>query len=93
MIKELKNNMILYHGSDTIVDNIDLSFSKVKKDFGKGFYVTLTVYLNGGYGVSGSKVADETVINILLPNKLPGQYCFKTKKSIDCLSYLKSEKV
>ena len=32
--------MILYHGSNVIIDNIDLSKSKVGKDFGCGFYLT-----------------------------------------------------
>ncbi|GHV66119.1 hypothetical protein FACS1894199_08870 [Bacteroidia bacterium] len=30
----------VYHGSYTPIEEIDLSFSKVGKDFGKGFYVT-----------------------------------------------------
>jgi len=32
--------MILYHGSYTIIKNPDLSFSRLKTDFGKGFYLT-----------------------------------------------------
>ena len=32
--------MILYHGTNIRFDNIDLSRSKDKRDFGKGFYVT-----------------------------------------------------
>ncbi len=32
--------MILYHGSNTIIEKIDLSFCKPYKDFGKGFYTT-----------------------------------------------------
>ena len=30
--------MILYHGSNVLIDNIDLQRSKPNKDFGKGFY-------------------------------------------------------
>ena len=30
--------MILYHGSNVIIENIDLTRSKPNKDFGKGFY-------------------------------------------------------
>ena len=29
--------MILYHGSNTIIEKIDLSLCKPYKDFGKGF--------------------------------------------------------
>lgn len=32
--------MILYHGSNAIIDDIDLSQSRVGKDFGLGFYLT-----------------------------------------------------
>ncbi len=32
--------MILYHGSNTIIDKINLALCKPYKDFGKGFYLT-----------------------------------------------------
>ena len=32
--------MILYHGSNTDIAEIDLSMSKVGKDFGCGFYLS-----------------------------------------------------
>jgi hypothetical protein len=32
--------MILYHGSYTAVEKPDLSFSRLRTDFGKGFYLT-----------------------------------------------------
>lgn len=32
--------MILYHGTNAIIQNIDLSQSRVGKDFGLGFYLT-----------------------------------------------------
>ena len=35
--------MILYHGTNTAFSKIDLSRSKDKRDFGKGFYTT-TIY-------------------------------------------------
>lgn len=37
---KLKEDMILYHGSYTIVDKINLDMSEMYKDFGKGFYLT-----------------------------------------------------
>lgn len=30
----------LFHGSNVVIDKIDLSFGHVNKDFGKGFYLT-----------------------------------------------------
>ena len=32
--------MILYHGSNTYIESVDLSKSKPYKDFGKGFYLS-----------------------------------------------------
>ena len=32
--------MILYHGSNQLINRIDLSKSKDFKDFGRGFYLT-----------------------------------------------------
>jgi hypothetical protein len=32
--------MKVYHGSYTVIDTIDFSFCQIKRDFGKGFYVT-----------------------------------------------------
>jgi hypothetical protein len=32
--------MILYHGSNVAIEEIDLSLCKPYKDFGKGFYLT-----------------------------------------------------
>ena len=36
----METRMILYHGSNQDFDEIDLSKSKDKRDFGKGFYTT-----------------------------------------------------
>ena len=32
--------MILYHGSNMIIEHVDLDKSKSNKDFGKGFYLS-----------------------------------------------------
>lgn len=32
--------MILYHGSNVIIDKPDLMRSRINEDFGKGFYTT-----------------------------------------------------
>ena len=36
--------MILYHGSYKAIEKPDLSFSRLRTDFGKGFYLT-SIYL------------------------------------------------
>ena len=54
---------------------------------------TLTAYLAGAFGTAGDKDADDFCIKQLLPNKLKNQYCFKTKAAIECLKFMKGEKV
>ena len=53
---------------------------------------TLAAYLDGVFGEPGTKRADDFAIETLLPNKLENQFCFRTNKSISCLTFLKSEK-
>lgn len=36
--------MILYHGTNCSIDKIDLNKCRPYKDFGKGFYLTMTLY-------------------------------------------------
>ena len=39
-MNELKNGMVLYHGSYFVVENLDLEGCAMYKDFGRGFYLT-----------------------------------------------------
>lgn len=54
---------------------------------------TLTAYIAGVFGIMGSKEADDFCIRQLLPNNLKDQYCFKTKKAIECLQFVEGEKI
>ena len=54
---------------------------------------TLTAYLAGAFGNAGDKEADDFCIKQLLPNKLKNQYYFKTEAAIDCLKFVKGEKI
>ena len=54
---------------------------------------TLTAYLAGAFGTAGDKEADNFCIKQLLPNKLKDQYCFKTETAIECLKFVKGEKI
>ncbi|MBP3366725.1 MAG: DUF3990 domain-containing protein [Treponema sp.] len=53
----------------------------------------ITAYINNAYGKAGSPLADRTAINLLIPNKLSGQVCFKTQKSISCLAFVRAEEI
>ena len=54
---------------------------------GKGFYLTTS------YGDIGSEEADAFCIGRLLPERLAGQYCFRTDNALACLEYVGSETV
>lgn len=53
----------------------------------------ITAYINGAYGKVGSESADTIAMQLLFPNKLKEQICFRTEKSVMCLSFLKSEEI
>jgi hypothetical protein len=40
MSSDLKQNIIVYHGSTSLIETIDVAKGKPYKDFGRGFYVT-----------------------------------------------------
>ena len=49
--------------------------------------------LQGRFGTAGDQEADDFCIKQLLPNKLKDQYCFKTESAIECLKFVKGEKI
>lgn len=54
---------------------------------------TLVAYISGTFGKIGSKSADDFCIRQMLPERLKDQYCFKTKKALECLHFVKGEKI
>ncbi len=53
---------------------------------------TISAYLDGLYGGEpGSEIADRLALELLLPNKLEDQYCFRTPRAISSLEFLRSE--
>ena len=81
-MKKLEEGLVLYHGSYCVVENPDLEKCALYKDFGKGFYLT-----------TSKEQADKMCINLLLPERLQDQFCFRSEKAISTLEFLKSEKV
>ena len=69
--------MKLYHGSNMVIDQIDLSKCKPYKDFGQGFYLTDSIDLAKEF------VRDNIDIDILEELLLLGgfgiQYCIKSE--------------
>lgn len=54
---------------------------------------TITAYIAGVFGDVGTKSADDVCINLLLPDRLQDQYCFKTNKALHCLTFIGSEQI
>lgn len=71
-------------------DSYDIISGKIANDATNR---VITAYLNGVYGQIGSPFADRTAIELLLQNTLTNQVCFRTEKSISCLSFLQAEEI
>lgn len=52
----------------------------------------ITAYINGLYGTVGSKEADDIAIQLLLPQKLTDQVCFRNKEALLALDFITAEK-
>lgn len=52
----------------------------------------ITAYINGLYGTVGSKESDAIAIQLLLPQKLTDQVCFRNKKALSLLNFVTAEK-
>lgn len=54
---------------------------------------TIAAYIALAYGEIGSQSADEICISLLLPERLQDQFCFRTAKATDQLSFIGSEQI
>ena len=55
--------------------------------------VTILTYLVGAYGIIGSREADSLCISRLIPERLKDQFCFRTDKGLQSLSFVESEQI
>lgn len=53
---------------------------------------TLTAYINGVYGELGSLQTDQITLEMLLPNRLKDQFCFRTERSLKNLEFVRGER-
>lgn len=49
---------------------------------------TIATYLVGAFGAVGSRQAMDMCIGLLLPERLSDQFCFRTTRAIECLTFL-----
>lgn len=55
--------------------------------------ITITAYMQGVFGDIGSESADRICIDLLLPERLRDQFCFRTEKALRTLHFERSDKV
>lgn len=49
---------------------------------------TIAAYISGVFGAVGSKQASDFCVAQLLPERLQDQFCFRTERAIQCLTFL-----
>ena len=54
--------------------------------------VTLNNYVAGAYGTPGTERADRTAIELLEPERLQDQFCFRTAEAVCSLIFVRSER-
>ena len=54
--------------------------------------ITLNNYVAGAYGEPGTERADRTAIELLEPERLKDQFCFRTQEAIASLEFIGSER-
>jgi hypothetical protein len=69
--------------------SVDIVGGKVADDITA---LTLNSYVSGAFGVPGTYRADHTAIDLLEPENLKDQFCFRTEESIRSLQFVRSER-
>ena len=54
--------------------------------------ITLNNYVAGAYGTPGTERADRTAIELLEPERLQDQFCFRTTEAVCSLNFVRSER-
>ena len=54
--------------------------------------ITLNNYVAGAYGTPGTVRADRTAIELLEPERLQDQFCFRTAEAVCSLTFIRSER-
>lgn len=68
---------------------VDIIGGKVADD---ATSTVLNAYVNGGYGEPGTVQADRMALQLLIPDRLEDQFCFRTPDAIAALSFEGSER-
>lgn len=72
------------------LEKFDIIAGKIAND---NTNATITAYMAGTFGETGTKTADNICISLLLPERLENQFCFRTDKALKCLTFIESIQV
>lgn len=83
----------MLHGASSVIEKyapLDVIIGKIANDRTN---TTITAYMSGVFGPTGSAGAIDTCIGLLLPERLKEQFCFRTARALRCLEFLWSKPV
>ncbi len=88
--------MLLYHGSNTVVENPDVSFSRTNLDFGQGFYLTTHFEQAKNWAIRKKRFEQgEPVVNVYnFELEILDEFCIKQfqTESEEWLEYVASNR-
>ena len=96
---KLSKGMLLFHGSYTSIENIQLEMCAAGKDFGRGFYLTsnaiqarqfLKTSVSKAQRLGDAPLTQNYGFEELMPNQLEDQFCFLTDKAVNCLEFVEA---
>ena len=79
----------LFRDETTIFAAMDIIGGKIAND---NTATVLNLYVTGAYGEPGTVRADQFAIELLLPNRLQDQFCFRSEKALNTLEFVKGER-
>lgn len=71
-------------------EKYDIIMGKIAND---NTNATITAYMSSTFGAVGSAQSDTICINLLLPERLKDQFCFRSMAAVSKLQFMGSEKV
>ena len=105
---ELKDGMLLFHGSYTAIPDINLAACNRGLDFGQGFYLTSSYEQACSYvplavkkakrlgRLSADCAIEDCQVSIFKfhydPNRLEAQFCFRTMDAVKSLEFIRGDR-
>ena len=79
----------LFRNEAATLAPVDIIGGKIAND---NTATVLNLYVTGAYGEPGTDRADRFAIELLLPNRLQNQFCFRSERALNTLEFVKGER-